>query len=66
METKKAIEMAGSSTALASLLGISVAAVSQWGETLPQQRVWQLRVLCPHWFSQGSNPEKDSKLAAQG
>lgn len=51
METKKAIEKAGSTTALAGILGISVAAVSQWGEAIPEQREWQLRVLRPEWFA---------------
>lgn len=50
METKTAIEMAGSMTALAAMLGITVSAVSQWGETIPEQREWQLRVLRPEWF----------------
>lgn len=50
METKTAIELAGSMTALAAILNISVSAVSQWGESIPTQRVWQLRVLRPEWF----------------
>lgn len=50
METKKAIELAGSATLLASMLGITDSAVSQWGETIPESRVWQLRVLRPEWF----------------
>lgn len=37
-------------TALAAMLGITVSAVSQWGETIPEQREWQLRVLRPEWF----------------
>lgn len=51
METKKAIELAGSMKSLAEILGITVSAISQWGETIPQMRVWQLRVLRPQWFS---------------
>lgn len=50
METKNAIELAGSMTALAEILGISVSAVSQWGARIPQQREWQLRVVRPEWF----------------
>lgn len=50
METKKAIELAGSATLLASMLGITDSAVSQWGKTIPESRVWQLRVLRPEWF----------------
>ncbi len=36
--------------ALASLLGISQAAISQWGDRVPENRVWQLKVLKPEWF----------------
>jgi DNA-binding transcriptional regulator YdaS (Cro superfamily) len=49
MDKKTAIKLAGSATALAKLLGITRAAVSQW-RVLPQARVWQLRVLKPEWF----------------
>ena len=51
MKTQTAIELAGSTTALAKLLGITQSAVSQWGEDVPQGRLWQLRVLRPKWFS---------------
>ena len=50
MKTQDAIKLAGSSTALAAMLGISKQAVSQFGETLPQAREWQLRLLKPRWF----------------
>jgi DNA-binding transcriptional regulator YdaS (Cro superfamily) len=50
METLKAIELAGSRTALAKLLNISQPAVSQWGKKMPQARVWQLMILRPDWF----------------
>jgi DNA-binding transcriptional regulator YdaS (Cro superfamily) len=50
METKRAIDLAGGGAALARLLGISSAAVSQWGAQVPEARVWQLRVLRPEWF----------------
>lgn len=56
METRKAIEMAGSMTALAAMLGITVSAISQWGVRIPKQREWQLRVLCPSWFK--DNPPR--------
>lgn len=36
--------------ALAKLLGITRQAISQWGEMIPQERYWQLRVLKPEWF----------------
>jgi hypothetical protein len=50
METKNAIQLAGSSTALARLLGISISAVSQWGELVPDARVWQMKAMRPEWF----------------
>jgi len=50
METKKAIEKAGSTTNLARILEITPAAICQWGEVIPEQRIWQLRVLRPEWF----------------
>lgn len=50
MKTQTAIELAGSASALAALLEITPGAVSQWGDDLPDARVWQLRVLRPTWF----------------
>jgi len=50
MEKNKVIELAGSQVALAKLLGISQAAVAQWGEFVPIARQWQLRLLKPDWF----------------
>lgn len=50
MKTKEAIRLAGSTKQLADMLGISSPAVSQWGENVPEARLWQLRVLCPVWF----------------
>ncbi len=50
MDKQKFIALAGSQRDLAKLLGISQAAVSQW-VTVPQQRIWQLKVLKPSWFS---------------
>jgi len=50
MEKATAIKLAGSQTALASLLGITQAAISQWDERVPENRVWQLKVLKPEWF----------------
>ena len=50
MKTQRAIELAGGQKALADLLGISVSAISQWDEDVPQARVWQLRLLKPEWF----------------
>jgi hypothetical protein len=49
MDKQKFIALAGSQDELAKLLGISQAAVSQW-KTVPQARVWQLKLLRPDWF----------------
>jgi len=49
MDKNKFIALAGSQDKLAKLLGISQAAISQW-KTVPQARVWQLKLLKPEWF----------------
>jgi DNA-binding transcriptional regulator YdaS (Cro superfamily) len=51
MSTDKVIKLAGTQSALARLLGITQAAVAQWGENVPEARVWQLKVLRPDWFN---------------
>ncbi|WP_176928751.1 Cro/CI family transcriptional regulator [Variovorax sp. YR634] len=61
MKTSLAIKLAGTAAALAHLLGITPGAVSQWGEDVPDQRVWQLRVLRPDWFK----PDAESVEAAE-
>lgn len=50
MKTAIAIEKAGSQALLAELLGITSSAITQWGDAVPQARVWQLRVMRPDWF----------------
>ncbi|MDR6538846.1 Cro/CI family transcriptional regulator [Variovorax soli] len=50
MRTKTGIANAGSAAALAKILSITPGAISQWGEDMPDGRVWQLRVLRPEWF----------------
>jgi len=45
MTKKEAIEAFGSAKALADALGITEAAVSQWGETIPELRVYQIRCI---------------------
>lgn len=52
MTTARAIELAGSATKLAKICGITIGAVSQWGEMIPQERAWQLKALKPTWFRQ--------------
>lgn len=51
MKTKQAIELAGSVIKLATLLGITRMAIYQWGEDVPQARLWQLKVIKPDWFA---------------
>jgi len=46
---QQAIQLAGSQSKLAKLLGISRGAVWLW-ETIPQARIWQLKLLRPEWF----------------
>ena len=64
MRTKTAIANAGSAVALAKILSITPGAISQWGEDMPDGRVWQLRVLRPEWFVEaepidaGAQPER--------
>jgi DNA-binding transcriptional regulator YdaS (Cro superfamily) len=50
MTKEQAIALAGSQAKLAALLEINSAAVSQW-ETIPEKRIWQLKVLRPGWFA---------------
>ena len=50
MTKEKAIELAGSVQALATLLRISRPAIYQW-QSIPEKRVWQLKVLKPEWFA---------------
>jgi len=50
MEKQKAIKLAGSQMKLAALLGVSQAAISQWGQDVPMMRIYQLKTLKPEWF----------------
>ena len=50
MEKTKAIKLAGSQTKLAEILGISQAAIAQWGNDVPLMRIYQLKSLKPKWF----------------
>ena len=49
MTKEQLIKLAGSQNELAKILGISQPAVSAW-KTVPQARLWQLRVIKPKWF----------------
>jgi hypothetical protein len=50
MEKQKAIKLAGSQIKLAAILGVSQAAISQWGQDVPMMRIYQLKTLKPEWF----------------
>jgi DNA-binding XRE family transcriptional regulator len=50
MEKTKAIRLAGSQTKLAEILGISQAAIAQWGNDVQLMRIYQLKSLKPKWF----------------
>jgi hypothetical protein len=43
MNTSEAVELAGSVRKLAKVLGISTQAIYNWGGTVPELRVYQLR-----------------------
>ena len=49
MTKEDAIKLAGTQQKLADILGIYQGAVSQW-KTIPEARIWQLKVLKPKWF----------------
>jgi myo-inositol catabolism protein IolC len=50
MEKSTAIKLAGNQTKLAAILGISQAAIAQWGEDVPMMRLFQLKTVKPEWF----------------
>jgi hypothetical protein len=64
MTKDQAIALAGTSMALAKMLGIQRQAVSQWGNEIPQARLWQLKVLRPEWFTK-SKANKVKTLAVE-
>jgi DNA-binding transcriptional regulator YdaS (Cro superfamily) len=51
MKTKEAIKLAGGKTMLARILGLTPAAVTQWGDSVPELRTYQLRDKRPEWFA---------------
>ena len=53
MEKQRAIELAGSASKLAKLLGVERQSVHKW-KLIQQGRVWQLKVLKPEWFDKTS------------
>ena len=61
MTKTELIKKAGSSPMLATLLGVSLPAISQW-ETVPEARLWQLKALKPEWFEGEENNDKGSDM----
>ena len=49
MEKQIAIKLAGSASKLAKLLGVERQSEHKW-KSIPEGRVWQLKVLKPEWF----------------
>jgi len=49
MEKQRAIELAGSASKLARILGVERQSVHKW-KKIPEGRIWQLKVLKPEWF----------------
>jgi len=65
MEKSTAIRLAGSQTKLAAILGISQAAIAQWGEDVPLMRIYQLKSLKPKWFKNQKKKSLPLLTAAQ-
>lgn len=59
MNMNEAIKHFGSKTKLAAALGINPSAVTQWGETVPESRQYQIQVM-----TKGKLKASSSKSAA--
>jgi len=55
MNKTDAIQKAGNAKKLAELLGVTPAAITQWGDQVPKMRVFQLKTLKPEWFDEKQN-----------
>lgn len=64
MNKQTALTLAGGAARLAELLGITTGAVSQWGDVVPESRVWQLKVQRPEWFAEQAPKAIQAKEAA--
>jgi DNA-binding transcriptional regulator YdaS (Cro superfamily) len=60
MKTELAVDYFGTKAAIADALGIKKSAVSQWGDTIPKGRAYQIEVLT------GGKLKADQSQAAQG
>tara|TARA_R110000868_G_scaffold29877_1_gene110908 strand:- start:45 stop:257 length:213 start_codon:yes stop_codon:yes gene_type:complete len=63
MNTQTAIQLAGSKAKLATMLGVSRAAVTQYTDKLPPKRELILRDLHPEWFV--NEPPMDTRIVLQ-
>lgn len=55
VRTEIAKKWAGGVVRLAEIFEVTHSAVSQWGEYLPQHRVYELRIKRPSWFNTAGN-----------
>ncbi|MGL5070165.1 MAG: Cro/CI family transcriptional regulator [Aeromonas salmonicida] len=60
MKTVLAVDYFGTKAAIADALGIKKSAVSQWGDTIPKGRAYQIEVLT------GGKLKAEQSQAAQG
>ncbi|WP_421268419.1 Cro/CI family transcriptional regulator [Aeromonas veronii] len=60
MKTELAVDYFGTKAAIADALGIKKSAVSQWGDTIPKGRAYQIEVLT------GGKLKADQHHTAQG
>lgn len=60
MRTELAVDYFGTKAAIADALGIKKSAVSQWGDTIPKGRAYQIEVLT------GGKLKAEQSQAAQG
>lgn len=60
MKTVLAVDYFGTKAAIADALGIKKSAVSQWGDTIPKGRAYQIEVLT------GGKLKADQHHTAQG
>lgn len=63
MKTKFAIEQAGSAADLARMLSITRSAVAQWGEEVPELRVYQLQQRRPDLFPPDTTAQPKEQAA---
>lgn len=62
--TKTAEAWAGGTVALAQIFEISHSAVSQWGDTIPKARTFELRTKRPEWFFKNGNIKPAPKVTS--